>query len=158
MSNKGLSNFLLNRYTKKIIGCKFLGVYPCDAYPIKFFLIKNCSIIFNLSPHYEKGSHFVAILKKNNSIFYFDSFGKTCSNKDIKNFLRKFNGNIYFNSKTIQHKNSFLCGFFCLAFLICCQKNNSSLNAFIEMFNPRNLNENDTIVIRYIMNEIKKTK
>lgn len=149
---------MLDRWTKKIIGPKFLGVYPCDAYPIKFFLLKNCSIIFNLSPHYEKGSHFVAVLKKHNSIYYFDSFGKPCSNKDITKFFRKFKGKIYYNSKTIQHENSFLCGFFCLAFLIFCQRNKKPMHVFIKYFNQKNLSINDTLVIRYIMNEIKKTK
>ena len=150
----GITNYELEKFCKGIIGKDFLGVFPCDVYPYKFKL-KNKSLIFNLSPHYEKGSHFVAILKKNKKIFYFDSFGKKCENKNIVSFLKKYTTKIYYNTKTIQSKKSIFCGLFCLAFLINCQKKKITLEKFVNMFKYP-LKNNDSLCLNMILNHLKE--
>jgi hypothetical protein len=150
----GLTNYELEKYCKKYLGKCFIGVYPSDAQPKNFKKRKKVSVIFNLSPHYETGSHFVAILKKNNKLIYFDSFGEKCNNENIIKFLKNITSKLYFNLKPIQSKNSYFCGLFCLAFLIICQKKNKSLKHFQNLF-PNSINKNDKIVLNIILSNFK---
>ena len=155
MNTTGISNYTLEKYCKKILTKNnFLGVYPCDSYPLKFLMLENASMIFNLSPHYDSGSHFVSILKKSNLIYYFDSFGKKLTNTDIKTFLKKGKFQIKINNVKIQDFNSHFCGLYCLAFLIYSQRNNKPFT-FVKIFDKNNLKNNDKIVVQYILNEIK---
>lgn len=154
----GIRSDQLSKFCTKILKKNFLGVFPCDFYPLKFHMLNKTSVIFNLSTSNEKGSHFIAIYKNKNKIIYFDSFGKKSSNKHINLFLKSSQCKITYNSTCIQDIESYFCGIFCLAFLICCQKRNSTLNSFLKMFNKNNLIMNDAIVTRYVLNEIKKMK
>lgn len=149
----GLTNKELETYGKKFLGKSFLGVYPCDSHPRDLNKLKNksFSFIFNLSPHYEDGSHFVAILKRHKTYYYFDSYGKVCKNKDIVNFLKSHTKFLICNKKIIQDKTSIFCGLYCLAFLITCQKNKKSLNFFVSKFS-KPLKSNDKICLSIILN------
>jgi hypothetical protein len=154
----GIRSDQLTKFCSKILKNNFLGVFPCDFYPLKFHMINKTSVIFNLSTSKEKGSHFVAIYKNNKKILYFDSFGKKKSNKHIKLFFKSSQCQISYNLTCIQDIKSYFCGIYCLAFLIFCQKENGTLKSFINMFNKKNLSLNDTIVTRYVLKEIKKLK
>ena len=88
---------------------------------------RKMSVIFNLSPHYDSGSHWVALFIDCNlkEIYYFDSYGdvaptnirkfaRIVQNQSIK-FGKKYK---YFtNKKRHQYKNS-ECGMYCLYFII----------------------------------------
>jgi len=151
----GLTNSQLEQLAKKSLGKLFLGVYPCDAKPKinkdKF----NISVIFNLSKHYEKGSHYVAVLFRKKDILYFDSYGKSLTNKYIKNYLKTFNKPVMYQTIKIQHKNSIFCGFYCLAYLKAVQKYNLPVLKFLKMFEYPATTKNDTIVTNFLTN--KKT-
>lgn len=150
----GLTNFELEKYCKTIIGFNFLGVFPCDSFPQNFKNKKtNISCIFNLSPHYATGSHFVAILKIKKTFIYFDSFGKVCKNKSILKFLKSNTDELLCSNKVIQSKTSTFCGLFCLAFLIICQKNKKSIKFFLTRF-KKSLSTNDEICLKLILNNL----
>lgn len=153
-SINGLTNYELEKFCKKIVGKHFLGVFPSDAFPNKFNNEKNSSIIFNLSKSNEKGTHFVAILKKNGKIYYFDSFGEKCTNKNILKNLKINTNIIYYNTKKIQSITSNFCGLYCLAFLIVCQKENKSMSNFLNNFKPF-YKQNDKIVLKLILSKCK---
>lgn len=129
-------------------GCKilknFIGCFPSDLQPItkkaKF------SIIFNLSKHDEKGSHFVAIYKDKERLIYFDSFGEPVSNKLLLKFINKHQKHrkYSYNKTKIQDDSSSFCGIFCLSFLAT-QENNISLAKYLQNFNKTNLCLNDQI-------------
>jgi len=101
----------------------FAGVFPSDGLPKSAGSFK--SFIVNLDPKTKPGSHWTAIFFshgknpsiKNKSAFYFDSYGRLPSNKNIINFLVNNASNISYNFHGFQSFDSFTCGHFCLYFL-----------------------------------------
>ena len=151
----GLTIAYLEKLGKKLAPNIFLGVYPCDISPNT----NNkpvFAVIFNLSKHNEEGTHYVAIFVTQNSVTYFDSFGKKCTNSDIKKFIlpHKVNKKFISNSIQVQHDESNFCGFFSLAFILS-QVLNISLKKFLKLFTRGNLLLNDDIVTKYIVDFIK---
>jgi hypothetical protein len=146
----GLTNKYVEDIGKKILGKIFLGTFPCD-FNIQTKGRKVFCLIFNLSKHNTKGSHFVAIYTSKNEMIYFDSYGKKPTNKDIKAFISK---NIKFrkliiNKKCIQSCSSIFCGFYCLGFLLS-QKLKIPLKSFTSFFDLNNTNNNDGKIIEFI--------
>ena len=129
-------------------GCKilktFIGCFPSDLQPLT--KKSKFSIIFNLSKHNEKGSHFVAIYKDKDKLIYFDSFGEPASNKLLLKFIRKHQKDrkYSYNKNKIQDDTSSFCGIFCLSFLAS-QENNVNLVKYLKHFNKTNLCLNDQI-------------
>jgi hypothetical protein len=148
----GLKNKDLECLSKKILKKKFLGVFSSDIHP-RSVKKKTFFLIFNLSKHFQKGSHFIAIAKMNKKVIYFDPLGNKCSNMGILKFLLKIKSKIIFTKKQIQSDHSIFCGFFCLAFLLYISKN-KSLKSFLKIFSSSNLPDNDKICIDIILNEI----
>ena len=153
---KGLKNRDLDYFGRKILKKTFLGVFSSDLYPSKrkkkmFFLI------FNLSKHYQKGSHFIAIAKLGKKVIYFDPLGKKCTNIGILKYLLDLKLKIKYNKTKIQSDESIFCGFFCLAFLIS-MYNKNSLSLFMKMFSLTNLPNNDKIAVDYILSQINESK
>ena len=150
----GLTNQYVEELGKKILGKHFLGTFPCDIQPIvdnkKMF-----SLVFNLSRHDSKGSHFIAIFADENNLLYFDPLGHKCENTDILQFMKKVKSKRRLRTKfqKIQDCNSIFCGFFCIAFLLSRHKN-ESLRHFFKNFSRRELIKNDFLVIKYISNKI----
>lgn len=151
----GLSSKDLNKFGKKIIGKEFLGVFPSDIHPFKINRKNSFFLIFNLSKYYQKGSHFIAIVKIKNKIIYFDPLGKKCSNIGILKFLLKTKTKVIYNTKKIQSDFSIFCGFFCLSFLIA-MSNNYSLTDYLNLFSESNFVNNDKRCVEYIVNKIKQ--
>ena len=135
--NYPLSNIFINNLLKN--EKSYLDTFSKDEIP----LIENKkSLIFNLQNSNEKGSHWIALSRKDNNIFIFDSFGIGYIPKKIYEIYKKFN--IVTNIYRIQDMNSNLCGLFCVLF--CLYKVNSK-NRFIEFLNLFNVND-------YIKNEL----
>ena len=84
----------------------------------------------------QSGSHWIALSRKNNNIFIFDSFGISYIPKNICGIYKNFN--IVTNIYRIQHINSNLCGLYCVLF--CLYKVNSK-NEFIEFLNLFNVSD-----------------
>jgi hypothetical protein len=81
----GLTNQYVEELGKTLIGKEFLGTFPCDIHPN----VKKKNVfylVFNLSKHDTKGSHFIAVFADNKNLMYFDPLGHKCDNKDIYNF------------------------------------------------------------------------
>jgi len=150
----GLTLDYVDKLGKKICGKMFLGCFSCDA---QLNVKKKFTIIFNLSRHNQKGSHYVAISRNKNKIIYFDPFGHACTNTDIKNFIAS---NLFCNrqticesSKKIQHYNSNFCGFYCLGFCLS-QKFGIPFETFVNLFKTNSL-ENDNKIIEFIVKHSK---
>ncbi len=152
----GLTNQYVEELGKKVLGKHFLGTFPCDIQPIvdkkKIF-----SLVFNLSKHDSKGSHFIAIFADENNLLYFDPLGHKCENADILHFMTKVRSKRKMRTKfqKIQDCNSIFCGFFCIAFLLSRHKNESLTN-FFKHFSKQKLIKNDVLVIKYILNKINR--
>jgi hypothetical protein len=148
----GLTNKQLEELGKKLLGKSFFGVYPADSIPTINNTI-NSSIIFNLSKHTEPGTHYIAVLFKNNQIFYFDSYGKPLRNTYIKKNLLKLQLPMYYHNRAIQAKNSIFCGFYALAYLKAIQHNNMKPIQFFKMFNNPPIKQNDKIVTKFLLSK-----
>ena len=150
----GLKNKYVNDLGKLICGSSFLGVFPSDVQPK--FKNKSCkfSVIFNTDKHDRQGSHLVAIFRDKDKLYYFDSFGKKCNLKLLKQFIKKnlrVSKYIY-NKKPIQDNESLFCGLFCIAFINSLNKN-IDYNIFLNKFSNKNLKLNNDIVIQMIKDE-----
>ena len=150
----GLTNEYVEKIGREILGNIFLGTFPCDLHPKTKNRKKFC-LVFNLSKHDSKGSHFIAIFADENNLLYFDPLGHKCENTDILKFMRKVKSKRRLRTKfrKIQDCNSIFCGFFCIAFLLSRHKN-ESLRHFFKNFSSRELIKNDDLVIKYISNKI----
>jgi hypothetical protein len=150
----GLTNEYVENLGKKICGKHFLGTFPCDILP-KCRRKEKFSLIINLSKHNTNGSHFIAIFADNNIFLFFDPLGNTCTNKDILNFIHVNRKNRKLKQKfaKIQSENSIFCGYFCLAFLLNFETK-KSFKYFFNIFDRKNLDRNDNIVVEFIQNNI----
>ena len=152
----GITNGDLEKLCKTLFNKNFLGVFPSDVTPKLRRPV--WAVIFNLSPHYESGSHFIAITRRKKKIFYFDSFGSKCTNKNLIKFIKQYKLPIEHNQTKIQDDKSSLCGYYCLYFLHEYFKKNKSCKEIISKFNkkPEELKTNDLKLLEYILNIVKK--
>ena len=135
--NYPLSNVFINKLLKNEES--YLGTFSEDEIPL---IENNKSLVFDLQNSNQPGSYWLALSRKNNNIFIFDSFGIGHIPKNIYEIYKNFN--IITNIYRIQHINSNLCGLFCVLF--CLYKVNNK-NKFIEFLNLSNVND-------YIKNEL----
>lgn len=90
----------------------FRGVFMRDTLPKKPFK-KECGII-NLDSSKNPGTHWVAYVKLNNHIEYFDSYGNL---KPPIEFIKYVGSNILYNYDNEQKTHPNICGHLCLRFL-----------------------------------------
>lgn len=151
----GLTNDYLERTAKRLLGSNFLGVFSADGYK-KSRRKKSFSIIFNTDLMKNPGKHFVAIHVSRNSLDYFDSFGSPNIEKNISKFIKKTKKKCFMHCEAIQDVESSFCGFYSLAFLLWMNKRRKNSSCFYDMFKVgSNLQVNDEIVIKYILDQIK---
>lgn len=155
----GLTNQYISNLGKMILKHDFKGVGPVNC----FFMLnktiskikkKNVSFIINLSNCNEKGSHFVALYISSKKIYYFDSYGLPPFSPEIIKFIKKntaLQRKFEYNSQLIQSKNSILCGYFCIAFLMSFDKKMTK-TSFNKIF--KNENNNDIAVVNFIIKSI----
>jgi len=123
---------------------KIKGIYSRD----ELNEIPEGGCIINLDKHKYGGTHWCAIFRKKNVIFYFDSFGEIAPKK-----LDIMMCPYVFNNIDIQGLNSSSCGQYCIAFLKHMDKNASikAFGEFLNCFTTHYLqNEN---VLRSILNQ-----
>ena len=135
--NYPLFNILINNLLKDEES--YLDTFSKDKIPL---IENNKSLIFNLQNSDRSGTQWIALSRKDNNIFIFDSFGIGHIPIKIYKIYKKFN--IITNIYRIQDIDSNLCGLFCVLF--CLYKVNSK-NKFMEFLNLFNVND-------YIKNEL----
>lgn len=89
----------------------FRGVFMRDRLP-KTPLSVECGVI-NLDSHENPGTHWVAYIKNNNYVEYFDSYGNL---RPPLEFIEYINCRINYNYDRFQFK-PYNCGHLCLKFL-----------------------------------------
>lgn len=129
----------------------FRGVYACDKLPSDLCCQENFSIVVNLSPHTEEGSHWISIISTASCVIYADSFGLPPMNKAILNFLLKCNRpKIYWVTQRVQADTSQYCGYYCILYIIYFEK----LPNFTMRFTD-NYPDNDRKCIAYLQEFLK---
>jgi hypothetical protein len=146
-----LSNFDINTIlnTLKI---PFEDCLAKDEITTKNFT--NGNYIINLQNHNQDGSHWTALIRNNENVFYVDSFG-VCPPQNIVTICKQLKLQIFYNNTDIQNMNSNLCGYFCIALFIYLEKHKKqnmfdNIQDFTDMFNNKDSSKNDAILKRYI--------
>ena len=104
-------------------------------------LDNNKSLIYNLQNSNEKGSHWCSIIRRNNTIYIFDSFGIGEILSEIYKIYKKFK--IIANIYQIQHISSILCGLHSILFILYDIKNKNDVINFLTLFNKSNFLKNE---------------
>lgn len=128
-SGNGLSSSQIDDFIESMGMKNYIGTYPADF--LKYLpedLPREFGFIMNLDKSDKKGSHWVAVYidtLHNNSIEYYDSFGREPSNdfmKQIKKLIDRLEPNTYLKFKVNriqdQNVNSSNCGFFCMRWIL----------------------------------------
>ena len=114
--NKPLSNIDLLNWVKKLGIKHFRGVYSRDGLPDRM-KNKECGII-NLDSQIGPGTHWVAYRNVESTYCeYFDSFGLLMPNEVMKYFTTS-GKRIFYSGDEIQERDSVLCGYWCLYYLL----------------------------------------
>ena len=147
--NTPLSNFDLNNWVKQLGIKYFRGVFSKDKLPMS---IRNNEVgIINLDDYIGSGTHWVAYRNGNKYAEYFDSFGLLMP-KEVEKYLTSSKPLVY-SSDEIQDRDSVLCGYWCLYYLLERQKGKSILetihNADFD-FNDQSVNHQ--FIINYFRN------
>ena len=122
----------------------FIGCFPFDKLPPLPEKLP-AKLIINTGASTTEGEHWVALLLKPKSCFYFDSFGIPIINHEIHKFLKRKYKKVTFSTLCIQDYRSNKCGEFCIFFL----KNVSNKKTyllFLKTFCDANLLFNDEII------------
>lgn len=111
---------------------------------------KNMNFIINLQDSDNKGSHWVALIKRGVHYVYFDSFGAIPDTYVIR-YKGKYK--LAYSNFIVQDMESDRCGIFCVAFLHYIQTNKGNIHAiyndFVNLF-EHNTRNNDDILKEYI--------
>ena len=123
--NKPLSNLDLLNWVKKLGIKHFRGIYSKDVLPDR--IKRNEVGIINLDSQIGPGTHWVAYRNNKNGSEYFDSFGLIMPNEVMK-YLMISGKQIFYSGDEIQERDSVLCGYWCLYYLLERQKGVPILN------------------------------
>ena len=149
--NKPLSNFDLINWIKKLKIKYFRGIFSRDTLPNQ---INEAEVgIVNLDSHIGPGTHWVCYRNVDKNICeYFDSFGLTMPS-EILRYLQTSNDKIIYSTDEIQERNSVLCGYWILYYLVEKQKGKSILGIIHNAaLSQRDKSVNHKFIIDYFQN------
>ena len=130
--NKPLSKIDLLQWVKQLGIKYFRGIYSRDNLPQKIHRLETG--IINLDDSTGGGSHWIFYRNVDKQYCeYFDPFGLIMPN-DIKNYLKTSGKKMVHSSDEIQERDSVLCGYWCLYYLLGRQKGRSLLDV---IHNPK---------------------
>ena len=114
--NKPLSNIDLLQWVKQLGIKYFRGIYSRDNLPDKIHKLETG--IINLDDSMGGGSHWICYRNVDKQYCeYFDPFGLIMPN-EIKNYLKTSGKKMVYSSDEIQERDSVLCGYWCLYYLL----------------------------------------
>ena len=142
---KPLSNFDLMDWVKKLGIRSLRGIYSRDGLPNK--IKKECRII-NLDDIQGPGTHWVCYRNLDSVVEYFDPFGLIMPNEALKYFntASPYGKQIVYSIDEIQNRNTVLCGYWCLYYLLERQRGTSILDV---IHNPHFDNDNSDFIKAY---------
>ena len=124
--NKPLSNFDLEKWVDDLGIKYFRSIYSRDRLPDRIKK-KECGII-NLDSIEGSGTHWVCYRNIDKlMVEYFDPFGLIMPH-EVSHYLSKSGKKIVFSQDEIQNRDTVLCGYWCLYYLIERQKGKSILD------------------------------
>ena len=148
--NKPLSNYDLKDWVKQLGIKYFRGVFSKDVLPTQ---IKNkeCGI-GNLDNHIGPDTHWVAYRNIDRFCEYFDSFGLMMP-AEVKKYMATGGKQLVYSGDEIQERDSVLCGYWCLYYLLERQKGRSILDTIHNSkFDMSDTSVNHKFIINYFKN------
>ena len=145
--NKPLSNYDLINWVKQLGIKYFRGVFSKDVLPTQ---IKNkeCGIV-NLDNHIGSGTHWVAYRNIDRFCEYFDPFGLMMPS-EVKKYMTTSGKQLEYSGDEIQERDSVLCGYWCLYYLLERQKGRSILDTIHNSeFDMSDTSVNHRFIINY---------
>ena len=144
-----LNNFQIETFCSQS-GIPLIDICMKDELPKQ--PLKGNYIINLQSSSMGSGTHWTALLIRDNINIFFDSFGAPPS-QEIVTFCAKTGKRTCFNNSIIQDLNSDLCGFYCLGLLHCVTAGGDGnvqdlVNGYVNMFVDDTLDNGD-ILKRY---------
>ena len=130
----------------KKLGIRSLrGIYSRDGLPNK--IKKECGII-NLDDIQGPGTHWVCYRNLDSVVEYFDQFGLIMPNEALKYFntASPSGKQIVYSIDEIQNRNTVLCGYWCLYYLLERQRGTSILDV---IHNPHFDDDNSDFIKAY---------
>ena len=127
----------------------FRGIYSRDALPTK--MLKNEVGIINLDSQIGPGTHWAAYRNGEKGAEYFDSFGLIMPNEVMK-YLSTSGKKIFYSGDEIQERDSVLCGYWDLYYLLERRKGVPMLNV---IHNAKFDMNDQTVNHRFIINYFK---
>ena len=146
--NKPLSNYDLINWVNQLGIKHFRGVFSRDALPNQ---INEPEVgIINLDSNIGTGTHWICYRNVDKNICeYFDSFGLIMPT-EIQKYLQTSDEKIIYSTDEIQERDSVLCGYWCLYYLLERQKGKSILDIIHNTaFNPVDKSVNHKFIINY---------
>ena len=145
--NKPLSNIDLLQWVKQLGIKYFRGIYSRDNLPGKIHKLETG--IINLDDSMGGGSHWICYRNVDKQYCeYFDPFGLIMPN-EIKNYLKTSGKKMVYSSDELQERDSVLCGYWCLYYLLERQKGRSLLDV---IHNPKFSFTNQMINHQFLIN------
>ena len=112
---------------------------------------KECGII-NLDDHIGDGTHWVCYRNIDRFCEYFDSFGLPMP-IEVKKYVKTSGKRLVYSSDEIQERDSVLCGYWCLYYLLERQKGRSILDTIHNSkFDMSDTSVNHRFIINYLEN------
>lgn len=114
-------------------------------------LQKHMNIIINFSTTGHTGTHFTALLIRNNNALYFDSFG-CVPLPEVTQYCKLHKLKLGYNNYIIQNIASSNCGIYCLALILYIGQSKNlydKANDYINMYED-DTKENDHILLTYL--------
>ena len=148
--NKPLSNYDLKDWVKQLGIKYFRNVFSKDILPSQ---IKNkeCGIV-NLDNHIGPGTHWVAYRNIDRFCEYFDPFGLMMPS-EVKKYMATSGKQLEYSGDEIQERDSVLCGYWCLYYLLERQRRTSILNTIHNAeFDMSDTSVNHRFIINYFKN------
>ena len=127
----------------KQLGIKyFRGIYSRNNLPNK--IGKECGII-NLDDIQGPGTHWVCYRSIDSVTEYFDPFGLIMP-KEVLKYFETSGKQIVYSMDEIQNRNTVLCGYWCLYYLLERQRGNSIVDV---IHNPHFDSDNSDFIMSY---------
>ena len=145
--DKPLSNFDLINWVNQLGIKHFRGVFSRDALPSQ---INEPEVGINLDSKIGPGTHWVCYRNVDKHYCeYFDSFGLMMPT-EIQKYLQTSGEKIIYSTDEIQERDSVLCGYWCLYYLLERQKGKSILDILHNTaFDPIDKSVNHKFIINY---------
>ena len=137
----------------KISAPGFLGAFAFDKLPAR--RDGNFSLVINTEAENEPGDHWIALVQKDNLLYFLDSYGRNFKDptfpRGFRETVKKYVGNsrFKFNPLLLQQFISNTCGDYCVYFIQ--ELDKGGLTKALSIFSD-NLAKNDRLVVEYVKN------